>query len=65
MFVRKARLNAALSALFLIGAGACSGSTGCCGLQPLPEGKLPADQTVEGGGQVRVTRSGFDKITAI
>ncbi len=44
-------------------------ATGCgdlgCNLRPLPAGGLPADQTVEGGGQIRVTRAGFDKLTAV
>lgn len=65
MFVRSHRLNSILSVLFVIGMGACSGSTGCCTFGPLPGGKLPADQTVEGGGQVRLTQSGFDKVSSI
>jgi MYXO-CTERM domain-containing protein len=44
-------------------AGGC-GSSGC-NTQPLPGGALPADQTVEGGGQIRVTRAGFTKLTAV
>jgi len=31
----------------------------------LPGGKLPSDQTVEGGGQVRVTQAGFQKLTSV
>src|SRR5262245_57537257 len=48
--------------------GACGnfGSCGACGAtQPLPGGRLPTDQTVEGGAQVRVTPSGFNKLTQI
>jgi MYXO-CTERM domain-containing protein len=49
-------------------AGACSGGSGCggCGsTTPLPAGGLPADQTVEGGGQIRVTPAGMDKIQTL
>ena len=53
-------------ALFLA-LSACGGlGSGCgCSQQPLPEGGLPKDQTVEGGGQVRVTRAGFQKLTSV
>jgi hypothetical protein len=34
-------------------------------MAPLPNGSLPADQTIEGGAQVRVTPAGFTKLTAI
>jgi len=34
-------------------------------MQPLPGGALPADQTLEGGAQIRVTQSGFQKLTSI
>ncbi|MEO8700056.1 MAG: hypothetical protein ABI867_08435 [Kofleriaceae bacterium] len=48
--------------------GAC-GSVGGCGAcgstEPLPGGKLPPDQTVEGGAQIRVTQGGFQKITSV
>src|SRR5215510_7056526 len=40
----------------------CSG--GCNSLEPLPA-PVPADQTIEGGAQVRITPAGFDKLTAI
>ncbi|HTJ42733.1 MAG TPA: MYXO-CTERM sorting domain-containing protein [Kofleriaceae bacterium] len=45
----------------------CGGiGQGCgCSTQPLPGGKLPADQTIEGGAQVRVTPAGFNKLTSI
>lgn len=48
--------------------GACGNLGGCgaCGsTQPLPGGKLPTDQTVEGGAQIRVTPAGFNKLTSI
>ncbi len=48
--------------------GACGGGGGCggCGsTTPLPAGGLPADQTVEGGGQIRVTPSGMNKIQSL
>ncbi|MBL0214247.1 MAG: hypothetical protein IPQ07_10195 [Myxococcales bacterium] len=55
-----------LSTAFLVLMGAC-GNLGGCGAcsasQPLPGGKLPADQTVEGGAQIRVTQAGFKKLT--
>jgi hypothetical protein len=67
VFVSSTRLNLILSALFVVGMGAC-GTAGGCGacsaVQPLPGGKLPADQTVEGGAQIRVTQQGFGKITS-
>ena len=49
---------------------ACALALGGCGdlgcnLQPLPGGALPADQTVEGGGQIRVTQPGFQKLTSL
>src|ERR1043165_3082854 len=48
--------------------GAC-GNFGSCGAcspgSPLPGGKLPADQTVEGGAQIRVTPQGFNKLTSV
>lgn len=66
MFVRSTRLNSLLSLFFIISMGACGNLGSCsCASAPLPGGKLPADQTVEGGAQVRVTKSGFDKLTAI
>jgi hypothetical protein len=64
----RTRWNLVLSALFVLAAGAC-GSAGGCGacstVQPLPGGKLPADQTVEGGAQLRVTPHGIATITTI
>lgn len=68
MFVRSTRLNAALSTMFVVALGACGNLGGCgaCGaVQPLPQGGLPATQTIEGGAQIRVTQQGFNKLTAI
>jgi len=66
VFVRSTRINLVLSTAFIVLMGAC-GNLGGCGAcsstQPLPGGKLPADQTVEGGAQIRVTQSGFKKLT--
>jgi hypothetical protein len=61
-------MNLVVAALFIFVMGAC-GNLGGCGAcsasQPLPGGKLPADQTVEGGAQIRVTPQGFNKLTSI
>ncbi len=67
MFARSNIINIVLSLVFVITFGACGGASGCqgCASQPLPGGKLPADQTVEGGGQIRVTQAGFNKLTSI
>ena len=68
MFVRQARLNQLLSVLFVFTMSACGNLGGCgaCGSTgPLPNGKLPTDQTVEGGAQVRVTPQGFTKLKSI
>jgi hypothetical protein len=48
-------------------AGACSGGGGCggCGMEPLPAGGLPGDQTIEGGAQLRISDTGFQTITDI
>jgi MYXO-CTERM domain-containing protein len=66
VFSRDSRINVLLSIVFLT-LSACGGlGSGCgCSNQPLPPGGLPDDQTVEGGGQVRVTRAGFEKLTSI
>ncbi|WP_428266905.1 hypothetical protein [Haliangium sp.] len=42
----------------------CEGD-GCSAQAPLPTGGLPADQTIEGGAQIRVTSSGFAKIESL
>ncbi|HEX3594440.1 MAG TPA: hypothetical protein VHU80_05040 [Polyangiaceae bacterium] len=59
-----------LARLAIIGLGALAGS-GCADARlsavskgPLPFGGLPAAQTLEGGGQMRVTASGFAKLGA-
>lgn len=68
MFVGSTRLNSVLSALFVVALGACGdfGGCGACGaVQPLPGGKLPDDQTIEGGAQIRVTQQGFQKLTSV
>jgi MYXO-CTERM domain-containing protein len=68
LFARWNRIDIILAALFIFGMGACSGFGGCsaCGsVGPLPQGGLPANQTVEGGAQVRVTPQGFTKLTSI
>lgn len=68
MFTRSTRWNLILSALFILAMGAC-GTAGGCGacssVEPLPGGKLPGDQTVEGGAQIRITQQGFTKLTSI
>ncbi len=63
--VRGDRDRLLLAGLALAIAG-CGGD-GCagCDLAPLPAGGLPADQTIEGGAQVRVAPSGFDKVEQI
>lgn len=53
-----------LSIVALVAAGACSDTSGC-NTQPLPGGALPADQTLEGGAQIRVTQQGFNKLTSV
>ena len=63
MFVRSSSTESAVCrVLFVFTMGACGNFGGCgaCGsTQPLPGGKLPTDQTVEGGAQIRVTPQGF------
>ncbi len=64
----RSKLNFVVGVAFILAMGAC-GNLGGCGAcsasQPLPGGKLPADQTVEGGAQIRVTPQGFNKLTSI
>jgi len=48
----------------LVAAGACSDNSGC-GTTPLPNGALPAGQTIEGGAQIRITRQGFNKLASV
>ncbi len=66
MFSKDSRINA-LFVLVFLALSACGGiGSGCgCSQQPLPAGGLPKDQTVEGGGQIRVTRAGFTKLTSV
>ncbi|MBK9035669.1 MAG: hypothetical protein IPL61_31205 [Myxococcales bacterium] len=49
----------------LAACGGLGGGCGGCGSLPLPAGGLPKTQTIEGGGQIRVTRPGFTKLTQI
>src|SRR5688572_29388076 len=65
VFHRNALINRLLSLVFLLAMASCGDlGSGCgCSMQPLPGGKLPADQTIEGGGQIRVTRAGFAKVS--
>ncbi|MEZ4402438.1 MAG: hypothetical protein R3B06_20605 [Kofleriaceae bacterium] len=67
MFSKRLHLNILLSIAFLMMAacGGLGGGCGGCGSQPLPAGGLPKTQTVEGGGQIRMTRAGFTKLTQI
>lgn len=66
MFHRNRLINSSISFVFLFGVASCDLGSGCgCGVQPLPPGGLPADQTIEGGAQLRVTQSGFSKITSL
>src|SRR5262249_7250969 len=68
VFVHRRGINLVMSVLFVFAMGACGNFGGCgaCGAsQPLPGGMLPTDQTVEGGGQIRVTQQGFSKLTSI
>src|ERR1043165_5823874 len=45
--------------------GSAGGGGACSSTPPLPGGKLPADQTGEGGAQLRVTPHGIATITTI
>ena len=64
----RSKLDHLIAVVFVVAMGACGNFGGCgaCGAaQPLPQGGLPASQTVEGGAQIRVTPSGFTKLTSI
>ena len=65
MFSSSRRLNILSSVLIVLAGGCGGGGLGCgtCSSEPLPGGALPIDQTVEGGGQIRVTPAGFTKIS--
>ena len=67
MFTSSTRLDTLLSIAFFLAIAGCGDiGSGCgCTAQPLPDGALPGDQTVEGGGQVRVTQAGFQKLTSV
>jgi len=68
VLVRSTRWNLIISAAFVVAAGACGGGGGCgacSAVQPLPGGKLPVSQTIEGGAQIRVTPQGFTTLTSI
>jgi len=52
--------------LLLVSIGLTLGGCGDGGCSTAPlAGPLPADQTIEGGGQVRVTPAGFTKLTSL
>jgi hypothetical protein len=67
VFTSSTRLNRLLSLAFFLALAGCGDiGAGCgCNVQPLPNEWLPADQTVEGGGQIRVSQAGFQKLTAV
>jgi hypothetical protein len=68
VFHRNTWINRLFSVAFLLliaGCGDLGGGCGGCGLTALPEGGLPRDQTVEGGGQIRLTAQGFDRIASV
>jgi hypothetical protein len=62
----RARRDLLLHAALVLTIAACGGG-GCagCDLEPLPGGSLPADQTIEGGAQVRVTPAGINKVEGV
>ncbi len=63
---RHKALHWALSILFIISCGASCDTAGCDILEPMPDGnEVPMNQTIEGGMQLRVTPTGFEKISAI
>src|SRR5258706_5343492 len=47
----------------------CGGGGGCGGTMPLPKDPVPTgfprDQQIEGGIQARITKPGFDKLSAM
>ena len=66
---RETIVQVALALTVGMGLG-CGGSVGGCGtLAPLPAMPapvgLPFAQQIEGGGQVRITKPGFDKLTSV
>lgn len=67
MFSSSSLINWVMSLAFLFTMGCSGGLGGCgCGEEQLPSWDyIPVDQQVEGGGQVRVTPNGFNKLTAL
>ena len=67
MFHRKHWFDWFASIVLLASLGSCDGlGSGCgCSMGALPQGGLPKDQTLEGGAQIRITPSGFNKITGL
>ncbi|MGE3675914.1 MAG: hypothetical protein AB7K71_39965, partial [Polyangiaceae bacterium] len=66
--VRSVRRDLLLSIALGFAVAACGnvgGCGGCTPTDPLPGGKLPSDQTIEGGAQIRITPAGFSKLTSI
>jgi hypothetical protein len=63
VFVGRAHISQVLSALFVVVIGGCGDMGGCAGSGPLPEGGYPGHQTIEGGGQIRLSPSGYEKLT--
>jgi len=63
---RNRALRWALSIVFIISCGSSCNTSGCDILQPMQNGnEVPMNQTIEGGMQLRVTPTGFEKISAI
>jgi MYXO-CTERM domain-containing protein len=63
---RSRPLNAVVTLGLIVALGCTRDNAGCAGcLEPLPGGALPADQTLEGGMQVRVTRAGLEHLRSV
>jgi len=54
-----------IALLFVVMNGCGGNGCGGCNLEELPGGALPADQTLEGGAQMRVTPAGVAKLEAV
>lgn len=67
MFTSKSWVNWVFSLGLVFAMGCNGGLGGCgCGNQPLPSWDyIPVDQQIEGGGQIRVTPNGFNKLTEL
>jgi MYXO-CTERM domain-containing protein len=64
--LRNRGLRWALGLVFIISCGTSCDSAGCDILAPMPDGnEVPMNQTIEGGMQLRITPTGFEKISAI